>query len=89
MGKCWKKNYSTNRIELYKYMTIKITEDYCKGCGYCINICPNHVFKKSTRLNAKGYELPEISDLKSCTYCKKCELICPELAISVEREEKS
>lgn len=69
-------------------MKIKIIEDYCKGCGYCIDICPNHIFKESTRLNVKGYEIPEINDVKSCTNCKKCELICPEIAISVEKEEK-
>jgi len=69
-------------------MKIKIIEEYCKGCRYCIDICPQHIFKESTRLNAKGYEIPEISDTESCTFCKKCELICPEIAISVEREEK-
>jgi 2-oxoglutarate ferredoxin oxidoreductase subunit delta len=68
-------------------MTIKILEDYCKGCGYCIEICPVEVFKESKRLNKMGYPLPEINNSSSCTYCKRCELICPEIAISVEKEE--
>jgi len=68
-------------------MNIKIIEDYCKGCGYCIDICPEQVFKESTRTNSKGYVLPEIINLDSCIGCKKCELICPEMAISVEKEE--
>ena len=68
-------------------MNIKIIEDYCKGCGYCIDICPEQVFKESTRANSKGYVLPEIINLDSCIGCKKCELICPEMAISVEKEE--
>ena len=70
-------------------MNIKIIENYCKGCGYCIDICPEHVFKESTRVNSRGYELPEIKDIDSCVNCKKCELICPELAISVEKEDKN
>ena len=69
-------------------MKIKIIEDYCKGCGYCIDICPKHIFKESLRLNEKGYEIPEITDSELCTLCKKCELICPEMAISVEKEEE-
>jgi len=69
-------------------MNIKIKEDYCKGCGYCIDICPEYVFKESTKVNSRGYELPEIINIDACVGCKKCELICPELAISVEKEDK-
>jgi 2-oxoglutarate ferredoxin oxidoreductase subunit delta len=69
-------------------MTIKIIEDYCKGCGYCVEICPKQIFKESKKTNKKGYMMPEINGFDSCTYCKKCELICPEMAISVEKEEK-
>jgi len=69
-------------------MTIKIKEGYCKGCGYCVEICPKQIFKESKKLNEKGYMVPEINETDSCTLCRKCELICPEMAINVEREEK-
>jgi 2-oxoglutarate ferredoxin oxidoreductase subunit delta len=69
-------------------MSIKILEDYCKGCGYCIEICPVEIFKESKRLNVLGYPLPEINNSDSCTQCKRCELICPEMAIFIEQEEK-
>jgi 2-oxoglutarate ferredoxin oxidoreductase subunit delta len=68
-------------------MIISVKEDYCKGCGYCIEICPKKIFKESNNLNTKGYMIPEIQNGDSCTYCKKCELICPEMAISIEKEE--
>ena len=69
-------------------MSIKIEEDLCKGCAFCIEICPNQVLKESNKLNKRGYLIPEINDSDSCIYCKKCELICPEMAISVEKEKE-
>ena len=72
-------------------MNIKINGNLCKGtenCGYCIEICPEKLFEKSSELNKRGYLLPFIKDSDSCIGCKKCELICPEMAISVEKEEE-
>ena len=68
-------------------MTIQILEDYCKGCGYCIEICPKKVLVESNILNKKGYFLPKVDNEASCTLCKQCELICPEMAITVEEED--
>jgi 2-oxoglutarate ferredoxin oxidoreductase subunit delta len=68
-------------------MKFNIIEDYCKGCGYCIEVCPKNVLKESNRINKKGYLLPETQNPKECIYCKKCELICPEMAITIEKEE--
>lgn len=68
-------------------MKFIIVEKYCKGCGYCIEICPKQVIKESNNLNKKGYVLPEIQNIDDCIYCKKCELICPEMAITIEKEE--
>lgn len=73
---------------------IRIEEDFCKGCGYCIEICPKKVLMQNSKTNSKGYILPEVIDEDKCILCKKCELICPEMAISVkkkaeeEKEEK-
>ncbi|NVM03677.1 MAG: ferredoxin family protein [Candidatus Helarchaeota archaeon] len=69
-------------------MKIIIEENLCKGCGFCIEVCPEHIFKESDNLNKKGYTQPEIVNPDSCIFCKKCELICPEMAISVEKEEE-
>ena len=29
----------------------------CKGCGYCINACPQEAISVSDHVNAKGYNL--------------------------------
>ncbi|MBD3194012.1 MAG: 4Fe-4S dicluster domain-containing protein [Candidatus Lokiarchaeota archaeon] len=70
-------------------MDIKIKEEYCKGCEYCIEVCPQEIFQKSKRYNEKGYNVPELNNSKSCTGCKKCELICPEMAITISKEEEN
>ncbi|MFW9949435.1 MAG: ferredoxin family protein [Candidatus Thorarchaeota archaeon] len=69
-------------------MMITIDEDLCKGCGYCIEICPVEFLIDSKKINKKGYKIPEKDQSNSCTYCRRCELICPEMAIKVEKEEK-
>jgi len=66
---------------------IKIKEEYCKGCGFCVEICPKEVLKQNQKTNERGYILPEVINQDECILCKKCELICPEMAISVIKEE--
>jgi len=66
---------------------IKIKREYCKGCGFCVEICPKEVLKQNSKTNSRGYILPEVVNQEECIGCKKCELICPEMAITVIKEE--
>ncbi len=65
---------------------ILIDEEWCKGCYLCVHNCKKKIFTRSKRRNARGYTLPELAAPKDCTFCKTCELICPELAVTVEKE---
>jgi 2-oxoglutarate ferredoxin oxidoreductase subunit delta len=69
-----------------KKRTRQITIDpaACKGCHLCIDQCPQRVFDVSPSRSPKGYVLPRASRLSDCTACLLCELICPDLAITVE-----
>ncbi len=67
---------------------ILIDEEWCKGCFLCLHYCKKKIFGKSKKRNAKGYPLPQVLASEECTLCKSCEFICPELAVSVEKEEK-
>jgi 2-oxoglutarate ferredoxin oxidoreductase subunit delta len=64
---------------------IKIKEDFCKGCGYCILACPTKALKRSNKLNSRGIEVPLIEEEK-CNRCHLCELSCPDFAITLEEE---
>ncbi|GMV91457.1 MAG: hypothetical protein AMXMBFR82_12350 [Candidatus Hydrogenedentota bacterium] len=58
----------------------------CKGCGYCIEFCPQLVLSTSSDINAKGYHYPIVADEKSdaCIHCGFCDVVCPEFAIYTE-----
>jgi len=60
-----------------------ILAERCKGCGFCIEFCPQHVLCESTEINSKGYHPVYLSDSAKCTKCDICGMICPDFAISV------
>jgi 2-oxoglutarate ferredoxin oxidoreductase subunit delta len=66
-----------------------IIEDRCKGCGFCVEYCPNEVLKVSDKYNSKGYHPPEVINENDCRYCGFCQMICPDFAIfAVEVKEE-
>ncbi len=68
---------------------LHIIKDRCKGCGFCIEFCPNQVLKEAQEFNKKGYHPPLVTKQGECVNCNLCEIICPEFAIySVLKEHK-
>lgn len=49
----------------------------CKGCGRCIEACPKHVLRFSTRFNARGVHYAEYTG-EGCIGCCACYDNCPE-----------
>jgi len=73
--------------------TIKIDSDQCKGCGFCVEACPNDVIEIGSQRNAMGYFYAVVKkakgkDDKGCTGCSLCAIMCPEVAIEVYREKR-
>jgi 2-oxoglutarate ferredoxin oxidoreductase subunit delta len=64
--------------------SVRVREDRCKGCNYCIEFCPCSVLSRSERFNLKGYHPPDIDRPEACVACGLCEILCPEFAIGVE-----
>lgn len=60
---------------------VHIDEERCKGCGFCVAFCPQHVLELSERFNAKGYHPPEIKKPEECIGCGLCGFYCPDFAI--------
>jgi 2-oxoglutarate ferredoxin oxidoreductase subunit delta len=55
-----------------------IKRDWCKGCGICIEFCPQDALSMDDMEKAI-LEYPE-----KCNSCGICELRCPDLAIELE-----
>jgi 2-oxoglutarate ferredoxin oxidoreductase subunit delta len=66
---------------------IEIKEDWCKGCNICIDRCPLNALEESDHLNKRGVRPPQLKKDNECNNCRLCELICPDLAITVIAEK--
>ena len=66
---------------------IEVKDDWCKGCNICIDRCPVDALEESDKLNRRGIRPPKLKEKNECNYCRYCELICPDLAITVIPEE--
>ena len=66
---------------------IEVKDDWCKGCNICIDRCPVDALEESDKLNRRGVRPPKLKQENECNYCRYCELICPDLAITVIPDE--
>jgi len=60
-----------------KAAAVEINEDECKGCGLCIEACPEKVLFTQSHLNRMGYH-PAGYKGEGCTGCGICFYQCPE-----------
>jgi 2-oxoglutarate ferredoxin oxidoreductase subunit delta len=68
---------------------IVIAIDRCKGCELCMEACPaGIIFMDGAIINIKGYQPAAVKDMEKCIGCGYCALVCPDVAISVERLDR-
>lgn len=65
---------------------VVIRDEYCKGCGLCIEYCKKNVLQFSENLNKMGYHYAEPVKQEDCTGCLMCALVCPDVVIEVYDE---
>jgi 2-oxoglutarate ferredoxin oxidoreductase subunit delta len=67
---------------------VYVIPERCKGCRFCIELCPQEVLVESEGMNAKGYHYPIVAEGKdgSCVHCQFCSIVCPEFAIYTEEK---
>jgi 2-oxoglutarate ferredoxin oxidoreductase subunit delta len=70
-----------------KPATIHLNRKWCKGCYICLEVCPKKVFEKSSEVSEKGFQPVLVAHPELCTGCLQCEMLCPDLAINVEKGE--
>src|SRR3990172_8515555 len=64
---------------------IEITRRLCKGCGYCVEVCPKDCIVMGTDVSTEGTSYPNFVNEDACTACAACAKICPDIAIRVWR----
>jgi 2-oxoglutarate ferredoxin oxidoreductase subunit delta len=64
---------------------VRIDGERCKGCLFCIEFCPKNSISLSEQLNQKGYFIAVFDPNSGCNGCGNCALMCPEVAIEVDR----
>jgi len=60
-------------------VAIEIKEDWCKGdgCEICVEVCA----PKSLAVDARRKAV--VVDIDTCSKCLRCEIMCPDFAITL------
>ncbi|MCL2631785.1 MAG: 4Fe-4S binding protein [Coriobacteriia bacterium] len=65
---------------------IIVDQQFCKGCGLCVDACPDKLMALNLELiSQKGYNPAYCTDDEACNACLSCAQMCPDVAITVER----
>ncbi|MBO4782635.1 MAG: 2-dehydropantoate 2-reductase [Lachnospiraceae bacterium] len=81
------KQYQDKSAKSGPSFKVKISDKFCKGCGYCIKYCPKKVLTAEDGLNAKGYVKVKVANQGDCIGCLQCSTVCPEAAITISKED--
>ncbi len=68
---------------------IVINAERCKGCGLCLEVCPNKVLRMSSAFNSLGSHFVEVEREEACTGCCRCAIICPDVVFELYRTEEA
>ncbi len=63
--------------------SIIVFQDWCKGCGICVEFCPGKVLELDGTTGKAQVVHPE-----ECINCGFCELHCPDFAIMLAPKER-
>ncbi|MFZ4398186.1 MAG: 4Fe-4S dicluster domain-containing protein [Kiritimatiellia bacterium] len=67
--------------------TVKVDCERCKGCEFCVNVCPRQVLGMTERLNACGHHFAVVLHQEDCIGCLQCSDMCPDAAIMITQRK--
>lgn len=67
---------------------IKIYPEKCKGCMFCVDVCPLGLLKISDEVNDKGFAYVYIKDPEKCTGCGRCFIMCPDMGLEIAGKDE-
>jgi len=76
----WRQPLDIEKVKRPK-AEIHIIKNQCKGCGFCIQFCPQNVLEESEEINERGFHPPRVIDENRCVLCSFCTSVCPDFAI--------
>jgi 2-oxoglutarate ferredoxin oxidoreductase subunit delta len=62
-----------------------VDKEACKGCGVCVEACPEGVLALNREVNSRGYYYSYMAKPELCIGCSNCGIVCPDTCITVYR----
>ena len=64
---------------------VEVDMEECKGCGLCVEACPQDVLGQNKQVNSRGYHYSFMENQDDCIGCSNCAVVCPDTCITVYR----
>jgi len=65
---------------------VRVLENYCKGCGLCVPVCPKEILYIRDEVDHRGVHVVAVRDETECTACLQCVTMCPDAALEVDED---
>lgn len=63
---------------------VRVLEQFCKGCGLCVPVCPKDILTLSDSVDRRGIHVVRVNREVVCTGCRNCVTMCPDAALEVD-----
>ena len=65
-----------------KLSKLQIERTRCKGCGYCVEVCPKKALSLTGGVSDQGYDTVAV-DEALCIQCGACYRVCPDYVFEI------